>query len=99
MNLDKCISIPQISFNHFYNNKCLDKVSEVGDITLAYLNKFIVGGRCMSAYNRKYSLEKIADFDANSLFRWALCRNDFVIPLGNPRKIKQEEIDNFNKDL
>lgn len=97
--LDYCVSIPQIAFNHMYNNNVFDDVCATTGITQHYLQNFIVGGRCMSANNEKYIVDTgIQDLDANSLYPSAMCRDDFDIPLGKGRKLTKKEIREWKQD-
>lgn len=94
--LDFIVSIPQLAFHHIYNEGALDNICPVSGVTQAYLQNFIVGGRCMSANNEKYIAHEVADFDANSLYPSAMCRSDFMVPEGPGRKISEEELESFD---
>jgi len=75
--LDICnfITAPSLSNKYFLKSKVYDGCCIMKNIVRLFIQKSVVGGRTMSAFNKMYNLdEKISDFDAVSLYPSAMKR-------------------------
>ena len=75
LDLNEYISLPSIADNYLINEGCYDGVLELSGTPRAYIQQALVGGRCMTADNKKHHIEqKLQDFDAVSLYPSAMTR-------------------------
>ena len=87
------LTAPSLAHKFFselvYSNAAIKSYSGVVD---AFIRKAILGGRCMTAYNKliKVESENYLDFDARSLYPSAM--NRMAIPLGSPTVIEEKDL-------
>jgi len=86
-----------IAHKYLYDQGCYDGCYEISGIPREFIQKSVVGGRCMSAKNMKYHVknEKINDFDAVKLYSSAMHRMGFL--KGTPKKLKTKNYDEIKK--
>ena len=64
---------------------------EVGGIVRKFMSQAVYGGRCMTAYNKKWHVKKhLSDFDAVSLYPSAMARLHVVE--GRPKVITEDKL-------
>jgi len=70
------ISLASIANEYLIQNGCYDDVLKIAGIPRAFIQKCIVGGRTMTAENKKYNIQdrQLADFDAVSLYPSGMAR-------------------------
>ena len=88
----KFISISSLA-NEVFNQKVYynHNLFKVGGVVRHFLSKAIYGGRCMTAYNKKWHTTKpLSDFDAVSLYPSAMARLKTV--KGIPNVIEKEDL-------
>ncbi len=99
LDVDHYVSNASIADDFLVSRGCFDGCVQVNGITRAFIQKCLVGGRTMSANNKKQKLIKrgtrVSDFDAVSLYPSAMKRlNGFL--LGSPRLVDGEMTDYEN---
>lgn len=90
INVTSFITISSLS-NYLLNQSLVGKnVVQYNGVIRSYIQQAVYGGRCMTSYNKQYKLnEKVADFDATSLYPSAIIRlSELKYPVGYPSKIK-----------
>lgn len=76
------LTISSLANRYYYDHGAYDDVYELSGIPQIFCQKAVVGGRCMTAWNRSYHVtRKTDDFDACSLYPSAMK----WIPVGKPR--------------
>jgi hypothetical protein len=82
------ISLASMADDYLKTQGCYDDVYQLCGVPRAFIQKCIVGGRCMIANNEKlYILNKISnDFDATSLYPTGMERMDGFL-IGKPKVI------------
>jgi len=82
---------------YFRNNNCFDDIYELSGIPRQFIQRCLVGGRCMSNQNQKYNItEKILDYDAVSLYPSAIDRLGGYLK-GLPKILKELNYDFLKK--
>ena len=95
----KTLTAPSIAAHYFDKHVFLKnpKIKALAGIPAAFIRKCVHGGRCMSAWGKKWRLNKeLLDFDAKALYPSAM--RIMVIPQGNP-KIWNPSIDLNKVDM
>jgi len=74
INIDDVITLPQLVDKYLTKEGCYDGCYNFNGVIQNFLQKFIVGGRCMVSENKKSKINntRIADFDAVSLYPSAM---------------------------
>ncbi|CAL6053829.1 DNA_polymerase [Hexamita inflata] len=99
LNLFDFISISSLSKAVQMKEGCFDGCVQVKGQLRQYLQQFVIGGRCMMAYNKKSKLtqRKIGDNDAVSLY--ASAQKRLYYPTGEIQTMTQQQIEYYqNKD-
>ena len=82
---------------YFIKEKCFDNVYELSGVPRKFIQKCLVGGRCMSNQNKKYNItEKILDYDAVNLYGSAIYRLGGYLK-GLPKILKELNYDFLQK--
>ena len=69
LNIDDYVSLPSLADDYLRKEGCYDGVYAVGGIVRAFLQKCVVGGRCMTRENKTWHVLGLsADLDATSLY-------------------------------
>lgn len=80
-------SLASLSFDYLVREGCFEDCHKISGRPLEFLQRFVVGGRCMSSRNEKqYVVDKINDFDGVSLYPSSMVRFDGVLK-GQPKVI------------
>lgn len=84
------ISLASMADDYLKNEGCYDGVLQICGVPRAFIQRCIVGGRCMIAENEKIHLQDkiINDFDAVSLYPTGMERMDGFL-IGEPKIITQ----------
>lgn len=91
MNIDNILTIPSLSHNYFIREGCYEGVNQIGGIPQKFIQKTIVGGRCMTNSNLMIlCYEILNDFDAVSLYPSAMAVMGFL--LGIPKALMKREL-------
>lgn len=91
MNVDNILTIPSLSHNYFIREGCYEGVNQIGGIPQKFIQKTIVGGRCMTNSNLMIlCYEILNDFDAVSLYPSAMSIMGFL--LGTPKPLMKREL-------
>ena len=91
MNIDNILTIPSLSHNYFVREGCYDDVNEIGGIPQRFIQKSVVGGRCMTNNNLMILCYDILnDFDAVSLYPSAMSIMGFL--KGTPKTLTDKEL-------
>jgi hypothetical protein len=86
LNIDNILTIPSLSHQYFIKNKCYEDVYEIGGTPQRFIQKSVVGGRCMTNNNLMIMcFEILNDFDAVSLYPSAMSMMGFL--KGVPKKL------------
>ena len=86
LNIDNILTIPSLSHQYFIKNNCYEDVYEIGGTPQRFIQKSVVGGRCMTNSNLMIVCYDILnDFDAVSLYPSAMSMMGFL--KGIPKKI------------
>jgi hypothetical protein len=86
------VSIPHISNMFFKKKGVFTECYDITGIPREFIQKCIVGGRCMTRDNQKFHItEELADFDAKSLYPSAMNRMDGFLK-GTPKVITDKMI-------
>jgi len=97
LNIDNILTIPSLSHQYFIENKCYEDVCEIGGTPQRFIQKSVVGGRCMTNSNLMIMcFEILNDFDAVSLYPSAMSMMGFL--KGTPKKITGKKSYDFLKD-
>ena len=85
-------SIASISLDYLILNKCFNECYKIAGRPQNFIQKCVVGGRCMTKQNKKWIVEgKINDFDAVNLYGSAMKRFSGILK-GKPHVIKKENL-------
>jgi len=76
LDIDEFLTISSISNEYFKKEKCFKGCVYLDGIARHYIQKTVVGGRCMSSENKKFVIEgvKLNDLDGVSLYPSAMKR-------------------------
>ena len=86
LNVDNILTIPSLSHQYFIKNDCYEDVYEIGGTPQRFIQKSVVGGRCMTNSNLMIlCYELLNDFDAVSLYPSAMSMMGFL--KGLPKKL------------
>jgi len=97
LNLDNYITISQLAQDYYKSQKCYDDVGELAGVPREYIQKCMVGGRVMPAFNEKqYVIGKIQDNDAVSLYSSAMCRLGGILK-GSPKVLQNKTYEFLEK--
>ena len=95
MNIENKISISSLAHDFLISQKCYEGVKQISGTPREFIQRCIVGGRCMTRLNKKYHVKKeLQDFDAVSLYPSAMCRMKGFLK-GSPRVIKNHKYNNI----
>lgn len=76
IDIHNCVSIPSLVHQYFIDNDVYQGVYEISGIPRHFIQKCVIGGRCMTSENKKIRKEEciLNDFDAVSLYPSAMKR-------------------------
>jgi hypothetical protein len=75
IDIDDKLTISSIADEYFVNEGCYDGCMKINGVARYFIQKTVIGGRCMSASNHMYDIDKkLNDFDAVSLYPSAMKR-------------------------
>jgi len=91
------ISLASIANEYLVQAGCYDDVLKIAGIPRAFIQKCIVGGRTMTAENKKYNIQdkQLADFDAVSLYPSGMARMKGFLR-GEPKIIRKFEPEKYD---
>ena len=91
------ISLASMSNDYLLNNGCFDGVYKLSGVPRHFIQKCVVGGRCMTRENKKIKVDDgvISDFDAVSLYPSAMARMRGFLK-GRPKVIKNFEPEKYD---
>jgi hypothetical protein len=93
IDIDNVLTVASLAHKYFINQGCYNGVNELGGIPQMFIQGCVVGGRTMTAENKKISIEeKVNDFDAVSLYPSAMSRMDGFL-MGSPKIIENLSYD------
>jgi hypothetical protein len=97
--IDNILTLASLADQYFIKNECYNEVYKISGIAREFIQKSVVGGRCMVAKNKRYKLKncKMADFDAVSLYPSAMKR--LQTELGGFLKGKPKILKNLTYDF
>jgi len=73
LNIDNYISLASIAHDYMKREDVFEDIYELNGVCREFIQKCLVGGRTMTAENKKYIVDKmVADFDAVSLYPSAM---------------------------
>ena len=85
-------SAPSLVNDYMIQNNVYQGCYKISGIVQAFIQKTVVGGRCMTANNKKYKIEEdIADYDGVSLYPSAMSELGGLLK-GTPMKLKKKEL-------
>lgn len=87
------ISLPSLANDYLLKEGCYDETFSLSGVVRAFIQKCVVGGRCMTANNEKQYVDdrKIADYDAVGLYQSSMIRMKGFLK-GIPKVISDEEL-------
>lgn len=96
-NIEEFISLASMSNDYLLKEGCFEGVYQLSGVPRHFIQKCVVGGRCMTRNNKKIKKEKcnISDFDAVSLYPSAMSRMTGFLK-GKPKIIKDFTPDNYD---
>jgi hypothetical protein len=87
LDINDILTSASLAHQYFVKTGCYEGVYELASTPQSFIQKCVVGGRCMIANNEKYKCEEVVnDFDAVSLYPSAMDRMGFL--MGKPKVIK-----------
>ena len=90
-------SIASLGLDYIISQGCFDDCYKMSGRPREFIQRCVVGGRCMTRDNKKWKTEKeIADFDAVSLYPSAMARMKGFLK-GKPKVIKIKEFEWLNE--
>jgi hypothetical protein len=91
-------SIASLGLDYIISEGCFDDCFKMSGRPREFIQRCVVGGRCMTRENKKWKTEKeIADFDAVSLYPSAMARMKGFLK-GTPKVIKNKSFDWLNQN-
>lgn len=85
INIDYCVSIPQVAYTFGLNSRVFEGCYKISGVARDFIQKCVVGGRCMTRRNEKFSVKHdVDDFDGVSLYPSAMSRMDGFLK-GKPK--------------
>ena len=98
LDIDNIISIPSCANQLFLREGVYDGVYKLSGVPRMFIQKCVIGGRCMTRFNRKYHRKyEMADYDAVSLYPSAMRRMEGFVK-GVP-KVITKDIDVWATDM
>lgn len=97
IDIDNKLTISSIADEYFVKEGCYNGCMKINGVARYFIQKTVIGGRCMSASNKMYDIEKnLNDFDAVSLYPSAMKRLGEIggYLMGVPKVIAEK---NLNK--
>ena len=77
LDIDNAISIPQLANAYGLNRHVFDGCYKISGVPRDFIQKCVVGGRCMTRRNEKFKIDhEVDDFDGVSLYPSAMHRMD-----------------------
>ena len=97
MDINFILTSASFAFHYFVKEGCLNGCYYLSGVPRAFIQKCVVGGRCMTRDNRKYWIKntKIADLDGVSLYPSSMERIGFI--MGVPKVITKLDYDWLKK--
>lgn len=97
MDTDEVLTLASLADQYFIRNDCYNDVYKMSGVAREFIQKCVVGGRCMVAKNKRYKLLncKMADFDAVSLYPSAMKRLQEELGgylIGKPKILQPNEL-------
>lgn len=91
------ISLPSIVHNYLIDQGCYKTVYQFSGVIRLFIQKCLVGGRCMTRNNERFKVNKeVQDFDAVSLYPSAMVRLDGFLK-GKPKVLKTTDYTKIKK--
>ena len=91
LNIDNILTIPSLSHQYFCKNGCYEDIYEIGGTPQRFIQKSVVGGRCMTNSNLMIMCYDILnDFDAVSLYPSAMSKMGFL--KGKPKVLQENQL-------
>lgn len=91
LDIDTILTGASLAHQYFVNEGCYDGVNELGGVPQLFIQGCVVGGRVMTAENKKIALDYVVnDFDAVSLYPSAMYRMDGFLK-GVPKVIENHD--------
>lgn len=91
LNIDDILTIPSLSHNYFIREGCYNGVNEIGGIPQRFIQKSVIGGRCMTNSNLMILCYEISNaLDAVSLYPSAMKKMGFL--KGKPKPLSKHEL-------
>ena len=79
LDINDILTSASLAHQYFVKTGCYDGVYELASTPQSFIQKCVVGGRCMIANNEKYKFDEVVnDFDAVSLYPSAMSRMGFL---------------------
>jgi len=93
LDIDNQFTNAGLSYNYLKKQGCFDGCYELSGIPRDFIQKCVVGGRCMTNNNKKYRVKqgKIADYDAVSLYPSAMYRMEGFLK-GKPIVLNENQL-------
>jgi hypothetical protein len=93
LDIDTQFTIAGLAYNYLKKQGCFDGCYELSCIPRDFIQRCLVGGRCMTNSNKKYKVlnTKIADYDAVSLYPSAMYRMLGFLK-GTPKVLKNNQL-------
>ena len=96
-------SIASIAQTHLIKMGCYDGVESISGVVREFIQKCVVGGRCMTSNNQKHIYTgkekiKLADYDACSLYPSAMYRMDGFLK-GKPYVLSSSDMNDLKNNL
>ena len=87
-------SIASLGLDYIVSRGCLEDCYKISGRPREFIQRAVVGGRCMSNSNKKWWVKgkKVADFDAVSLYPSAMNRMEGILK-GKPKVIENKSFD------
>lgn len=88
------LTISSLAEAYYYREGAFQDVYEMSGIPQMFCQKAVVGGRCMTAWNKSYHVQKkTEDYDACSLYPSAMMRQGF--PTGKPYLFQGSDVQKY----
>ena len=86
-------SIASLGLDYIITQGCFDNCYKIAGVPRQFIQKCVVGGRCMTRDNKKWKTEKkVSDFDAVSLYPSAMSRMDGFLQ-GKPKAFSNKSFE------